>query len=338
VLEEVHGHPQRPSWYPWHYSDTDGVLAIMRSPDYVQLSTAAATTLGIMKGAMHRIDCTRCLNLLLTYPEGCRADCDAPTRVIADLEAALRGAELADAEAIVDEFWSRTSAEFLNLVRDVIVAATRQLRFVAARHPLRGRRIAAARTARPPLVLLHDALGCVRLWRDIPERLAAQASPGRLVAAWTADRPPHSGIVPLVREGRCPVCFASREPRTNSSPMRKSMRSVPSSPRRSTSATCRAAAAPHQQGRRRRRQRCRWLHCSVDRGHAPAERLPVDGVLGTAPKHGRRALHGLQQQVGRPRALRSGRREGFLPRDSASAASRDGQDARSNSHGNRGSP
>ncbi|MCB1749967.1 MAG: radical SAM protein [Gammaproteobacteria bacterium] len=47
----------------------------MRSPDYVQLSTAAAITLGIMPGRMHRCGCTRCLNLLLTYPEGCRANC-----------------------------------------------------------------------------------------------------------------------------------------------------------------------------------------------------------------------------------------------------------------------
>jgi biotin synthase len=47
----------------------------MRSPDYVQMSTAAAITLGVMKGFMHRTDCTRCLNLLLTYPEGCRANC-----------------------------------------------------------------------------------------------------------------------------------------------------------------------------------------------------------------------------------------------------------------------
>ncbi len=47
----------------------------MRSPEYVQLSTAAAITLGIMKGYMHRTACTRCLNLLLTYPEGCRANC-----------------------------------------------------------------------------------------------------------------------------------------------------------------------------------------------------------------------------------------------------------------------
>jgi biotin synthase-related radical SAM superfamily protein len=47
----------------------------MRSPEYVQMSTAAAITLGIMGGRMYRCECTRCLNLLLTYPEGCRANC-----------------------------------------------------------------------------------------------------------------------------------------------------------------------------------------------------------------------------------------------------------------------
>jgi biotin synthase len=47
----------------------------MRSPDYVQMSTAAAITLGVVPGKMHRCGCTRCLNLLLTYPEGCRANC-----------------------------------------------------------------------------------------------------------------------------------------------------------------------------------------------------------------------------------------------------------------------
>ncbi len=47
----------------------------MRSPDYVQMSTAAAITLGLVEGKMHRCGCTRCLNLLLTYPEGCRANC-----------------------------------------------------------------------------------------------------------------------------------------------------------------------------------------------------------------------------------------------------------------------
>ena len=47
----------------------------MRSPEYVQMSTAAAITLGIADGRMYRCECTRCLNLLLTYPEGCRANC-----------------------------------------------------------------------------------------------------------------------------------------------------------------------------------------------------------------------------------------------------------------------
>jgi biotin synthase len=47
----------------------------MRSPEYVQMSTAAAITLGVMNGRMYRTSCTRCLNLLLTYPEGCRANC-----------------------------------------------------------------------------------------------------------------------------------------------------------------------------------------------------------------------------------------------------------------------
>jgi biotin synthase len=47
----------------------------MRSPEYVQMSTAAAITLGVTRGRMYRCSCTRCLNLLLTYPEGCRANC-----------------------------------------------------------------------------------------------------------------------------------------------------------------------------------------------------------------------------------------------------------------------
>lgn len=58
------------------YRPNDNFLTpAMRSPEYVQMSTAAAMTLGIMPGAMHRCACTRCLNLLLTYPEGCRANC-----------------------------------------------------------------------------------------------------------------------------------------------------------------------------------------------------------------------------------------------------------------------
>ncbi|MDA8390331.1 MAG: radical SAM protein [Gammaproteobacteria bacterium] len=47
----------------------------MRSPEYVQMSTAAAMTLGLVPGTMHRTGCTHCLNLLVTYAEGCRANC-----------------------------------------------------------------------------------------------------------------------------------------------------------------------------------------------------------------------------------------------------------------------
>ncbi len=48
---------------------------LMRSPEYVQMSTAAAMTLGLVPGRMHRTGCTHCLNLLVTYAEGCRANC-----------------------------------------------------------------------------------------------------------------------------------------------------------------------------------------------------------------------------------------------------------------------
>lgn len=47
----------------------------LRSPEYVQMSTAAAITLGLIPGRMHRTACTHCLNLLVTYAEGCRANC-----------------------------------------------------------------------------------------------------------------------------------------------------------------------------------------------------------------------------------------------------------------------
>ena len=58
------------------YLPNNNILAPhMKSPEYVQLSNAAAITLGIMGGRMYGCECTRCLNLLLTYPEGCRANC-----------------------------------------------------------------------------------------------------------------------------------------------------------------------------------------------------------------------------------------------------------------------
>ena len=55
--------------------DTARPTPAMQSPDYVQLSTAAAITLGLIPGQMYRTACTHCLNLLVTYPQGCRANC-----------------------------------------------------------------------------------------------------------------------------------------------------------------------------------------------------------------------------------------------------------------------
>ncbi len=57
------------------YRPGQGATPVMVSPDYVQMSTAAAVTLGMAPGKLYRCACTRCLNLLLTYPEGCRANC-----------------------------------------------------------------------------------------------------------------------------------------------------------------------------------------------------------------------------------------------------------------------
>ena len=45
------------------------------SPGYVQVSLAAAMVLGLRPGRFHRGAATRCLNLLLTYGEGCLARC-----------------------------------------------------------------------------------------------------------------------------------------------------------------------------------------------------------------------------------------------------------------------
>ena len=45
------------------------------SPDYLQMSLAAAMTLGLKEGLFFRNARLFCLNLLLTYPEGCRGNC-----------------------------------------------------------------------------------------------------------------------------------------------------------------------------------------------------------------------------------------------------------------------
>jgi pimeloyl-ACP methyl ester carboxylesterase len=49
----------------------------------------------------------------------------------------------------------------------------------------------------PTLVLLHEGLGCVALWRDVPERLAAET--GYRVLAWSRFGYGRSDPVPLPR-------------------------------------------------------------------------------------------------------------------------------------------
>ncbi len=47
----------------------------MESPDYLQTSTAGALALGFEKGTFYRDAKMHCLNLLLTYADGCKANC-----------------------------------------------------------------------------------------------------------------------------------------------------------------------------------------------------------------------------------------------------------------------
>lgn len=48
---------------------------VPESPDHVRMSLAAAMTLGIKKGLFYRNARLHCVNLLLTYPEGCVGKC-----------------------------------------------------------------------------------------------------------------------------------------------------------------------------------------------------------------------------------------------------------------------
>ncbi len=45
------------------------------SPDFVRVSLAAAMTLGFVGGWFYRNARLRCVNLLLTYDSGCKANC-----------------------------------------------------------------------------------------------------------------------------------------------------------------------------------------------------------------------------------------------------------------------
>ncbi len=108
-----------------------------------------------------------------------------PPRAIYDLEAALRGRDSSEASAAIDGFFSRTPVEFLSLgprdIRDAVEAALGQIAFRAAGHALRGHWIGQGSPNAPTLVFLHDALGCARLWRDLPEQVAAASGCRALV-------------------------------------------------------------------------------------------------------------------------------------------------------------
>jgi len=56
-------------------SSDSRVNLLQDSPDYLRLSLAAAMTLGFVKGWFYRNAQLRCINLLLTYADGCRANC-----------------------------------------------------------------------------------------------------------------------------------------------------------------------------------------------------------------------------------------------------------------------
>src|SRR4030042_1914818 len=56
-------------------SSDSRVNLLQASPDYIRLSLAAAMTLGFVKGWFYRNAQLRCINLLLTYTDGCRANC-----------------------------------------------------------------------------------------------------------------------------------------------------------------------------------------------------------------------------------------------------------------------
>lgn len=108
----------------------------------------------------------------------------SPARTILDLEASLRGLPAAQAGEAVEQFFARSGCELVGLApadfRAVIEQALAQLTLRAAGRSLRGHWRGPAPERAPTLVFLHDALGSVRLWRDVPERLSRATGCGAL--------------------------------------------------------------------------------------------------------------------------------------------------------------
>jgi lipoate-protein ligase A len=126
-----------------------------------------------------------------------------PPRALYDLEAALRGQHVAQAGAQVDAFFARSACDAVGLsardFRDLVESALSQMSLEAAGRRLRAHWRGPGPEVAPTLVFLHDALGCARLWRDIPERLVTASGCGALVYdRWgsgdsEALAPPYSG-------------------------------------------------------------------------------------------------------------------------------------------------
>lgn len=57
------------------FTEGSGMEKRLSSPDHVRLSLAAAMTLDLVPGLFYRNARLGCINLLLTYPEGCAANC-----------------------------------------------------------------------------------------------------------------------------------------------------------------------------------------------------------------------------------------------------------------------
>ena len=78
-------------------------------------------------------------------------------------------------------------------------------RLTVGAHALEVARIAAIDASRPTLVLLHEALGCVRRWKEWPDQLAAATGCGVLAYS----RPGHGGS--SRQPGRRPLDYLHRE-------------------------------------------------------------------------------------------------------------------------------
>lgn len=108
-----------------------------------------------------------------------------PPRAVFDLEADLRGRDVAQAGPAVEAFFARASCDLVALApadfREVVERALHQLTLQAGGHTLRAHWRGPHSGPVPSLVFLHDALGSSRMWRDIPDCLVEATGHGALL-------------------------------------------------------------------------------------------------------------------------------------------------------------